>query len=74
MSFKTVELLAEISAVYCPNGYEACRILRNCPEDQCFYGIGEESETEYKVPYSDVNLDDDMFYKLIPVGPEDLDD
>lgn len=69
---RTVQLLAETCAIYIPNNCEAIRIMSNNPVDGCFYGEGEDSGASYEILYSEVNIDEDMFYKLVPVGPKDL--
>lgn len=41
-------------------------------EDLCFYGTGEESGEEYRIPYANIDLDSDMFYELKLVDPRNF--
>ena len=41
-------------------------------EDLCFYGTGEESGEEYRIPYTNIDLDADMFYELKLVDPRNF--
>lgn len=34
------------------------------PDELCFYGTGEESGEEYRIAYSSIDLEYDMFYQL----------
>jgi len=62
------------SAIYVPADSEGIRINYWQTEDDlvgdmgtdelCFYGTGEESGEEYMIPYSEINLAEDMFYEL----------
>lgn len=56
------EMIME-AAVYVPFDGEGIRI--SYCEDDAFYGTGEESGQEYKIPYYDVDLDNDLIYKLV---------
>lgn len=57
--------IASESAIYIQEGAEAMAI--NCTDEDNFYCTGEESGEDYVIPYSDVNLDTDIFYKLVLV-------
>lgn len=41
-------------------------------DDAGFYCTGEETGNEYKVPYSEVDLEKDMFYKLVLVDTAEV--
>jgi hypothetical protein len=57
--------MAEQALIYVPQDSESIRIS-HCEED-AFYGTGEDSGDEYKIHYEDVNLNQDLFYKLVPI-------
>lgn len=56
----------EQAAIYVPLGGESIRISF-CEED-AFHGIGEDSGDDYKVYYENVNLNQDLLYKLVLVN------
>jgi hypothetical protein len=41
-------------------------------DELCFYGTGEESGEEYRIPYTNIDLDADMFYELKLVDPRNF--
>ena len=63
MTIPKAKQLAQEAAVYVPFNGEAIRI-DNYNENN-FCGTGEESGVPYTVPYEYVDLDNDMFYKLV---------
>lgn len=56
----------EQTAIYVPQDCEGIRIS-HCEED-AFYGTGEDSGEEYKIHYEEVNLNQDLLYKLVLVN------
>ena len=70
---KLIALVSD-SAIYIEPNVEAIRInywetateLEAGVEadELCFYGTGEESGEEYRIPYSNIDLEYDMFYEL----------
>lgn len=74
MNFKKVKELVSNAAIYVPFESEGIRISHwdtdsNVDEGEgevagCFYGVGEESGEEYSIDFSDVDLENDMFYVL----------
>jgi hypothetical protein len=78
MNIKHLIKLVAQSAIYVPAESEGIRIdnyetlddigTHHIPEDEAgFYGTGEESGEQYKIQYVDINLAEDMFYKLVLV-------
>ena len=78
MEIKHLIKLVAQSAIYVPAESEGIRIdyydtldeidENDLPEDEAgFYGTGEESGESYKIQYVDINLAEDMFYKLVLV-------
>lgn len=67
---KVMKLVAE-AAIYVPFNCEGIRIEYRDVNDKdddnegAFFGTGEESGDNYKVSFADVNLETDMFYKLV---------
>lgn len=70
---RVLELVSQ-AAVYVPFNCEGISITwwQDDDEDEeyegCFWGIGEESGEEYKVFFSEVNLEKDIFYKLVAMN------
>lgn len=70
------------SAVYVQANCEGIRIdyydtleelKDDMDEDELgFYGTGEESGEQYKIPYSEINLEEDMFYRLALVDTSEV--
>ena len=56
--------LANAAAIYVPFDAEGMRIIAVVVEDGCFYAEGEESGEDYRIEFEDVDLEQDMFYKL----------
>ena len=62
------------SAIYVPFNGEGIRVNYWETESEleagveadelCFYGTGEETGEEYRIPYSIIDLENDMFYEL----------
>ena len=78
MSIEKIKEIVRQAAIYVPFNCEGIRIdyydsddtimeEQTMDEDYTgrFFGIGEESGEEYGIYYSEVNLDEDMFYKLV---------
>jgi hypothetical protein len=64
---KDINLVRNIvsdAAIYCPVDVEAIRIDYH-EEEGGFYGQGEESGEEYYILYNEVDLKQDLFYKLV---------
>lgn len=59
------EMIME-AAIYVPFDCEGIRIT-HCEDDR-FYGVGEESGDEYCELYEDVDLKNDLIYKLVLVN------
>ena len=72
MNFEKVKELVSNAAIYVPFDCEGIRISHwdtdsNVDEGEvagCFTGVGEESGEEYSIDFSDVDLENDMFYAL----------
>ena len=64
-NYPAVEKLATEAYVYIPEGGEAITIRAAVVEEEVIYGTGEESGIEYAVTFGDVDLENDMFYKLV---------
>ena len=62
-NIKRAKILAQEAAVYITESCEAIRI-DNYDEDS-FSGTGEETGESYTIAYSEVDLKNDMFYKLV---------
>ena len=50
--------------VYIPFNGEAITIRAAILDEEVMYGTGEETGLEYTVYFEDVDLENDMFYKL----------
>jgi len=61
---KVISMVGE-ACVYIPFNCEAMRIEAVVFEDGVFYGTGEESGEQYRVEFTEVDLDNDMFYKMV---------
>jgi len=66
----TVKQMIQNASVYIPFNCEGIRI-NNCDEES-FTGTGEESGEEYSVEYDEVDLANDMIYRLVLMTPEDI--
>lgn len=58
-----VKKIVSDAAVYVPADSEGIRI--HYLEDDYFVGEGDETCDEYQVEYSEVDLENDMFYKIV---------
>lgn len=56
----------EQTLIYVPLDGEPIRIS-HCEED-AFYGIGQDSGDRYKIHYEEVNLYQDLLYKLVLIN------
>jgi len=65
MSIEKVKQLANEAAVYIPEGSEGIRIVAVIEEEGYFLGEGEETGENYQITFEEVDLDNDMFYKLV---------
>ena len=65
MSIEKVIELATAACVYVPFNDEAMRIDAVVVEDGHFLGTGEDTGEQYQVEFTDVNLNDDMFYHMV---------
>jgi hypothetical protein len=69
-----VQALAENAAVYVQEDGEGMRILACVSEENHFLAEGEETGESYQIDYSEVDLENDMFYRFVvmdnkaPVG------
>ena len=59
-----VAAMAENAAVYVQSEGEGIRILACVSEENHFLGEGEESGDSYQIDYSEVDLENDMFYRF----------
>jgi hypothetical protein len=57
--------IVEAAYVYIPFDSEALRINHIDREEGVFYSTGEESGDDIVVNFEDVDLERDMFYKLV---------
>ena len=64
-SIETVINIVESAYLYIPYNSEALRINHTDREEGIFYTTGEESGDEIAVSFEDVDLERDMFYKLV---------
>jgi hypothetical protein len=62
---KPVQEYVQEAAIYVPASCEGIRIDCYDNDDQRFYGTGEETGEQYCIEYSEVNLEEDMFYQLV---------
>lgn len=62
---ETVINLVESAYLYIPYDSEALRINHTDREEGIFYTTGEESGDEIAISFEDVDLERDMFYKLV---------
>lgn len=53
------------ACVYIPFHGEAMRIDAVVAKDGVFYGTGEETGEQYSVELTEVDLDNDLFYKMV---------
>jgi len=60
---QTAKQMIQEAAIYVPFNCEGIRIS-HC-EDDAFYGVGEESGESYKITYEEVDLDNDLIYKIV---------
>jgi hypothetical protein len=77
MDIKSLINIVGSSAVYVQANCEGVRIdyydtleelTDDMEEDELgFYGTGEDTGEQYKIPYSEINLKEDLFYKLVLV-------
>jgi len=65
MSIGTVRRLAHAATIYIPNGCEGIRVDYVMDKEDYFAGTGEETGEEYRIEFADVDLENDMFYKLV---------
>jgi hypothetical protein len=65
MSIEKVKQLANEATVYIPEDCESIRIEASFSDEGYFCGIGEESGEGYQIEFTEVDLDNDMFYKLV---------
>jgi len=61
---------AETSAVYVQGDSEGMRIVA-CMDDH-FLAEGEETGEQYQIMYTDIDLENDMFYKFTLVTDRDI--
>ena len=59
-----VAAMAENAAVYVQSEGEGIRILACVSEENHFLGEGEETGESYQIDYSEVDLENDMFYRF----------
>jgi hypothetical protein len=59
-----VQALAENAAVYVQEDGEGMRILACVSEENHFLAEGEETGESYQIDYSEVDLENDMFYRF----------
>lgn len=64
---KVLELVSQ-AAIYIPAECEAIRISTWDEDEKCFYGDGEETGESYSITFKEVDLKDDMFYKLVALN------
>ena len=70
---KVMELVSQ-AAVYVPFDCEGIRVNYWDTDETdegfegAFWGTGEESGEEYKIFFSEVNLEQDTFYKLVAMN------
>jgi hypothetical protein len=69
-----VKAIVGSSYIYIPYDSEALRINHMDIDEGVFYTTGEESGDDIVINFEDVNLQMDMFYKLVLVGNEEFDD
>lgn len=60
-----VKSLAENAAGYIPENCESMRIVA-CVEDH-FLAEGETNGNSYQINFSEVNLENDVFYRFVPM-------
>jgi len=60
---QTAKQMIQEAAIYVPFNCEGIRISHF--EDDAFYGVGEESGESYKITYEEVDLDNDLIYKIV---------
>jgi hypothetical protein len=60
-----VKELVESAYIYIPFDHEALVISHCDHDDGMFFTTGEESGDEIAVKYEEVDLEKDMFYKLV---------
>ena len=84
MKYDIVKLINIVgrSAIYVPADCEGIRIdyydtfdqlEEDMTEDELgFYGTGEETGEQYKIEYSEIDLEKDMFYELKLVDTADI--
>ena len=71
-SVALVKRMVSEAAIYCSSEQEAIRIIEGSDEDNYFQGVGEETGETYRVYFKDVDVDYDLFYKLVPMKPADF--
>jgi len=75
MSIDKVIEIVEQAAIYSPVTGESIRIdYWDTPDEdpqEMFYGTGEESGEEYGIRFDEVDLELDLFYKLVLINPKD---
>ncbi len=63
-NYPDVEKLATEAYVYIPEDREAITIRATVVEEEMIYGTGEETGDEYAISFEEVDIKNDMFYKL----------
>ena len=71
-NIELVRRMVSEAAIYCSSEQEAIRIIEGSDEDDYFQGVGEETGETYRVYYEEVDIDYDLFYKLVPMKPVDF--
>ena len=59
-----IQSIVESSYIYIPLNCEAMLIVATIGEEGYFLGEGEESGESYHEAFSEVDLSEDLFYKL----------
>ncbi len=58
-----IKLVLEQTHLYIHRDMEECVLVNYC-EDESFTATGQDTGEEYQIAYSEVDLKNDMFYKL----------
>ena len=66
-----IRKIFESTCIYVPLDKEGIRI--NHCEEYRFFGTGEDSGTEYVIPYSEVDVESSVFFKLERIDVDSID-
>ena len=64
IDIEKIQAMIETAYLYVPYDSEALRINYSDPESGMFWTTGQESGDDIAIPFEEVDLERDMFYRL----------